>query len=595
MIIELFGLPGSGKTTLAKRIETDKKIPVIKINKKRELIFLNLVFLFRHPFKFFWSLFYLMKYAGGSNLFYYKFLNIFLHHNAKYLKAKKQRIAIIDQGHFQNVLSLFERPVSGHALLKYLNCLPKPDKLIVLDLNPAEIKNRFDSRGYYSRADMSVGYQEKWLATIAVNYATFLRVIKDIPLNYLIIDASRDIGGIYEEFKKDFGKTKVIYIANARIPTEKGHGRQIAKMCEQFGLVGLDAELWIPTRQNPISQDLFDYYGLKKGFVVKKIKCFDFICFAKYLGPLSVFLQNLNFVRKIFFKKISSGVIIYTRSQEIAWLAKKRGFKTFYECHEWFGRRKWLMTRFIKKADGIITTNRFIGQEFVNRGYTENKIFVAPNGVDLDIFGVDMDKQKALLELFGASDIYDKLSGKKILVYTGSFKVKGVEKGIREILNAMKKINREDLVFLAVGGSGQDIDYYKEMADGLGISNRVYFFGHQNQQKLAIFQQASDILLMPFPKIAHYEYYMNPLKTFEYMASYRPIIASSLPSLKEYLNDDNCLFCEPGNSDDLAEKIKKLFEDQVLSQRIATRAREDSKHYAWQRRAEKIKDFISRK
>ena len=28
---------------------------------------------------------------------------------------------------------------------------------------------------------------------------------------------------------------KLIYIANARIPTEKAHGIQIMKMCESFG------------------------------------------------------------------------------------------------------------------------------------------------------------------------------------------------------------------------------------------------------------------------------------------------------------------------------------------------------------------------
>ena len=36
---------------------------------------------------------------------------------------------------------------------------------------------------------------------------------------------------------------KLIYLANARIPTEKAHGRQIMKMCEAFVDAGLEVEL----------------------------------------------------------------------------------------------------------------------------------------------------------------------------------------------------------------------------------------------------------------------------------------------------------------------------------------------------------------
>ena len=36
---------------------------------------------------------------------------------------------------------------------------------------------------------------------------------------------------------------KIKYITNARIPTEKAHGYQICKMCEEFGRVGVEVEL----------------------------------------------------------------------------------------------------------------------------------------------------------------------------------------------------------------------------------------------------------------------------------------------------------------------------------------------------------------
>ena len=41
---------------------------------------------------------------------------------------------------------------------------------------------------------------------------------------------------------------KLIYIANARIPTEKAHGIQIMKMCEAFAGLGVDVEIIVPKR-----------------------------------------------------------------------------------------------------------------------------------------------------------------------------------------------------------------------------------------------------------------------------------------------------------------------------------------------------------
>ena len=64
-------------------------------------------------------------------------------------------------------------------------------------------------------------------------------------------------------------KNKIIYLANVRLPTEKAHGIQIVKMCEAFAGLGLEVELVVPNRLNSIQDDIFDYYGVKKNFVLK--------------------------------------------------------------------------------------------------------------------------------------------------------------------------------------------------------------------------------------------------------------------------------------------------------------------------------------
>ena len=52
---------------------------------------------------------------------------------------------------------------------------------------------------------------------------------------------------------------KILYIANARMPTEKAHGFQIIKTIEAFQLAGETVELLLPRRRNYIKENIYNY------------------------------------------------------------------------------------------------------------------------------------------------------------------------------------------------------------------------------------------------------------------------------------------------------------------------------------------------
>jgi glycosyltransferase involved in cell wall biosynthesis len=110
---------------------------------------------------------------------------------------------------------------------------------------------------------------------------------------------------------------------------------------------------------------------------------------------------------------------------------------------------------------------------------------------------------------------------------------------------------------------------------------------------VALYQKAGDILLMPFPDIEHYAFYMSPLKMFEYMASRRPIVASDLPSIREILNENNAVLVKPGDCRDLAVNLRKVIIDKALGDNLAQQAFKDAQEYSWEKRAAKILDFIN--
>ena len=371
------------------------------------------------------------------------------------------------------------------------------------------------------------------------------------------------------------------------MPTEKAHGYQIVKMCEEFANAGHEVELIVPERNNTIKQNIFEFYGLKGNFKFRTVKSADFLQYDKILGRFSLYLQWLFFIFKIFFVKIDKDALIYTRDQGVVWVFGLRGYKVCYECHGWFQKKTKFILYLLRKANFIVATNNFIKNEFIKNNFSTEKLLVAPNGINLSIFDILITKENAINQL-NLKIVEDK----RVLLYAGSFKTMAFEKGIINILEALKILKDDNLAFLAVGGNVQDIEYYNNLAQRLGVAYQSYFLPRQTQEKLALFQKTADILLMPFPKIAHYEYFMMPLKMFEYMASKRPIIASSLPSIREILNDRNCLFCLPGDSEDLSKKIKQVLNDSVLGEKLAERAYQDVLQYSWDKRAKKILEFI---
>jgi deoxyadenosine/deoxycytidine kinase len=188
-IIEFYGLPGAGKTTMAQRLAAKSDFKIVKIRNKRELFWYNFLFLIRHPVRFFATIVYLIANSTSWPIFYYKFINTFLHHNAKYQKALRGERAILDQGYFQNILSVFEEPIGIDFLLKYSKFLLKPGKLIILNLPADDVSRRIGERGYMAREKFGQKYFRKWLGAVKENNRIFLENLDKLGIDYTIVDA----------------------------------------------------------------------------------------------------------------------------------------------------------------------------------------------------------------------------------------------------------------------------------------------------------------------------------------------------------------------------------------------------------------------
>lgn len=103
----------------------------------------------------------------------------------------------------------------------------------------------------------------------------------------------------------------------------------------------------------------------------------------------------------------------------------------------------------------------------------------------------------------------------------------------------------------------------------------------------------ADIAVIPYPDNGQCNI-ASPLKVFDYMACGLPIVASDIKSLREILTDQkSALFFQPGNSEDLAEKIKYLSDNLTLAREMGKNAFEEAKKYTYVARTLKIMSLFN--
>jgi glycosyltransferase involved in cell wall biosynthesis len=178
-----------------------------------------------------------------------------------------------------------------------------------------------------------------------------------------------------------------------------------------------------------------------------------------------------------------------------------------------------------------------------------------------------------------------------LATYVGALRTMGMEKGIGVALKALLHLP-QNVTLLLVGGNQEDVIFYKRQAKVLGVGGRVIFAGFVPHLKVPMYLSASDVLIAPFPKTPHYEFYMSPMKIFEYMASNRPIVASDLESIREIVKDNSAVLVSAEDAFALASGITKLMADKEKVSEYASNALKIVSDHSWEKRALRILHFL---
>ena len=397
-------------------------------------------------------------------------------------------------------------------------------------------------------------------------------------------------------------KTDILYIANARIPTEKAHGLQIMKMVEAFAQKA-DIELVLPYRFQSQAmkqvKDVYDYYYVAKKFKINYLFSFNLIpsldsrmpSYIDSLLPLLNWQQSICFgVIAAFYALIKRASLIYSRDIFACFfLYLLRPFtksKLFFEEHE-FPKTKlgtklkcWLL----KRINGTVVITSQLAKAYQVNSVPIKKILVAPDSVDSKLLSIALAKTQVRQELSIPQD-------RKIICYTGHLYP---WKGVHVAAQAMKVLSDINLLYI-VGGTPPDILNFKNFINNNSIQN-VIMVGYVAPRQVRRYLAAADILVLPNTSADDMSrLYTSPLKLFEYMAARRPIVASDLPSIREILNEENGILVKPDDPLALAEAVMKISENKALADNLVRKAFQDVQQYTWDKRAEKVLEFVDKR
>lgn len=368
----------------------------------------------------------------------------------------------------------------------------------------------------------------------------------------------------------------VFYVGSPELFSKGASAIHIMKMCQAMGRLGITATLLIPAYRTP--GEMLQYYGVEPNFRIVPFPYFGNSSVRNIThGVLASIYAGTR--RKEFDLAVTRNIVFASIATNVF------GVPTVYDAHHPLVTGARLLFNSFKRSERLIrclTNSRGLGEIYLREGLPPEKLVVAHNGVDLHLYRSLPDKTRARADLGLPPD-------KKIVCYSGNiYEGRGIEHLI-EIAPGLSGV-----LFLIVGGLESDVQRCRSLAREKRAEN-IRFTSYVHNNTVPLYLAASDVLVMPYTSRMTIRGgtlardFTSPIKLFEYMASGRPIVATSIPSVSEILEDGvNALLVPPDSPEALAAGIKRALEDAPLAKRVSEKASADVVGYTWEERAKKL-------
>jgi 1,2-diacylglycerol 3-alpha-glucosyltransferase len=199
---------------------------------------------------------------------------------------------------------------------------------------------------------------------------------------------------------------------------------------------------------------------------------------------------------------------------------------------------------FYNHCDHVTAPSAWSFQEMTEHGFNRPHEVIS-NPIDTAIFNSVGKGKEELKKKYGLS--------KNTLVFVG--RISG-EKNLDVIVRALPLIKKEvpDIEF-AIAGRGSDEELLRQMAESLGVGDRLKYLGMLGREAVAELDAAAEIFVVTSTSET------QNMVMLEAMAAGVPVIAARAQALPEYVPAEAGLLIEPGNHEALAKEAVTLLKD----------------------------------
>lgn len=209
----------------------------------------------------------------------------------------------------------------------------------------------------------------------------------------------------------------------------------------------------------------------------------------------------------------------------------------------------------LQSSDGVTAVSKALAAEAAGVFAYERPIEVIYNFIDPEVY---RRQECPARRAFYAEP------GEKIICHISNFRE---VKRIPDVLQVFARINREQPARLLLIGDGPERSGAQQLAQELGILNRIHFLG--KQEFVVPLLSISDLFLLPSAKESF------GLAALEAMACEVPVITTNTGGLPEVVSDGVTGIVAPvGAVEEMARRALELLQNEQLYRRMAKAARE---------------------
>lgn len=354
---------------------------------------------------------------------------------------------------------------------------------------------------------------------------------------------------------------KFYYVTSVLIPAVNAQSVQIMSTAAALaGKLNQDFELVSPLVNDVESSNLSWW---------RRLSCFFSKGRARYL----------EFAIRVVFFKLERKSVFYTRDVLLALIASFKCDTVIYEGHVRPSLKAKLILKFLlrSKKVGLVVISKALSNYYVGEfKLNELDVCVAHDAVDLEKYRRVRPNRECFYELGVPRDL-------KVVLHTGSLYPGRGGELFSGILN-----NFEDIALVHIGGDEKFLKPYRKMLN----SDRFFCHKHVSQEKLVEYQLSADVLLYPMMRSTPTYWCCSPMKIFEYMASKRPIVCSSIGSLTEIVNNESAYLFDPECLSSLIHSIDSSIYSKDKEIRASKAYALVEKQFTWHHRADIILRYI---